>query len=134
MTFRLFLCVGYCNCEAMSIRVHLSFFFFFFPLVFFNYGFLRVDGWDEGLGGRYKKGRDYECIWLIHFTVQQELIQCCKAIMKEEVKVTQSCPTLCDAMDCSPPGSSVHGILQAVILEWVADPFSRGSSQLNSKK
>ena len=37
-------------------------------------------------------------------------------------------PTLCDPMDCSPPGSSVHGILQARILEWVAIPFSRGSS------
>ena len=35
---------------------------------------------------------------------------------------TQSCPTLCDLMDCSPPGSSVHGILQAGILEWVAIP------------
>ena len=35
-------------------------------------------------------------------------------------EVTQSCPTLCDPMDCSPPGSSVHGILQARILEWAA--------------
>ena len=43
--------------------------------------------------------------------------------------VAQLCPTLCDPMDCSPPGSSVHGILQARILEWVAIPFSRGSSQ-----
>ena len=40
----------------------------------------------------------------------------------------QSCPTLCDPMDCSPPGSSVHGLLQARILEWVAMPCSRGSS------
>ena len=40
----------------------------------------------------------------------------------------KSCPALCDSMDCSPPGSSVHGILQARILEWVARPFSRGSS------
>ena len=38
------------------------------------------------------------------------------------VLVTQSCPTLWDPMDCSPPGSSVHGILQARILEWVAFP------------
>ena len=45
------------------------------------------------------------------------------------VKVAQSCPTLCDPMDCSPPGFSVYGILQARILEWVAIPFSRGSSQ-----
>ena len=38
----------------------------------------------------------------------------------------QSCPTLCDPMDCSPPGSSVHGIFQTRILEWVAISFSRG--------
>ena len=43
-------------------------------------------------------------------------------------KSLQSCPTLCDPMDCSPPGSSVQGILQARILEWVAMPCSRGSS------
>ena len=42
-------------------------------------------------------------------------------------KLLQSWPTLCDPMDCSPPGSSVHGILQA--RNWVAMPFSRGSSQ-----
>ena len=45
------------------------------------------------------------------------------------MKVAQSCPTPCDPMDCSPPGSSVHGILQARILEWVAIPFSSGSYQ-----
>ena len=43
-------------------------------------------------------------------------------------KLLQLCPTLCDPEDCSPSGSSVHGILQAGILEWVAVPFSRGSS------
>ena len=43
--------------------------------------------------------------------------------------VAQSCPTLCDPMDCSPPGSSVYGIIQARILEWVATPSSRESSQ-----
>ena len=37
-------------------------------------------------------------------------------------KLPQSCLTLCDPMDCSPPGSSVHGILQSRILEWVASP------------
>ena len=42
--------------------------------------------------------------------------------------VAQPCLTLDDPMDCSPPGSSVHGILQSRILEWVAMPFSRGSS------
>ena len=44
------------------------------------------------------------------------------------VRLTQSCSTLCDPMDCSPPDSSVHGILQARILEWLAIYFSRGSS------
>ena len=43
--------------------------------------------------------------------------------------VLQSCPTLCNPMDHSPPGSSVHGILQAGILRWVAILFSRGFSQ-----
>ena len=43
-------------------------------------------------------------------------------------KLLQSCPTLCDPVDCSPPGSSVRGIFQARILEWVALPSSRGSS------
>ena len=47
---------------------------------------------------------------------------------KMYVKVAQSCPIFCDPMDSSPSGSSVHGILQARILEWVAIPFSRGSS------
>ena len=45
------------------------------------------------------------------------------------VLVTWSCPTLCDSMDCSPSGSSVHGILQARILAWVAISSSRASSQ-----
>ena len=42
---------------------------------------------------------------------------------------TKSCPTLCDPVDCSPPGSSVHGIFQTRILEWVAISFFRGFSQ-----
>ena len=45
-----------------------------------------------------------------------------------ESEVAQLCLTLCDPLDCSPPGSSVHGIFQAGILEWVAISFSRGSS------
>ena len=54
-----------------------------------------------------------------------------KSKKKKRVKmlVTQSCLTLCNPMDCSQPGSSVHGILQARILEWIAMPSSRGSSQ-----
>ena len=48
--------------------------------------------------------------------------------MSMKVLVTLSCPTLCKPMDCSLPGCSVHRILQARILEWVAISFSRGSS------
>ena len=48
---------------------------------------------------------------------------------KFEVLVAQSYLTLCNLMDCSPPGSSVHGILEARILECVPIPFSRGHSQ-----
>ena len=50
------------------------------------------------------------------------LLQCMK--VKSESEVTQSCPTLSDPMDCSPPGSSVHGIFQARVLEWGAIAFS----------
>ena len=48
---------------------------------------------------------------------------------ESESEITQSCPTLCDPMDCSLPGSSVHGIFQAIVLEWIVISLSRGSSQ-----
>ena len=44
-------------------------------------------------------------------------------------EVAQSCPTLCDPMDCSLPGSSVHGIFQAIVVEWIAISFSKGSPE-----
>ena len=50
-------------------------------------------------------------------------------LKKVKVLVAQLCSTLCNPMDCKPPGSSVPGILQAGILEWVAILFSKGSSQ-----
>ena len=57
-------------------------------------------------------------------TVQRVLVQEATPVhflqRESESKVAQSCPTLYNPMDCSPPGSSVHGILQARILEWVA--------------
>ena len=54
-----------------------------------------------------------------------------KTVFAESVraKLLQSCPTLCDPVDCSPPGCSVQGTLQARILEWVATPFARGPSR-----
>ena len=51
------------------------------------------------------------------------LLQCMK--VKSESEVVQSCPTLSNPMDCSPPGSSIHGIFQARVLEWGAIAFSK---------
>ena len=59
----------------------------------------------------------------------QEFLPCFSLLKCVCAKSLQSCPTLCDLMDCNPPGSSVHGILQARILESVAMPSSRGSSR-----
>ena len=53
---------------------------------------------------------------------------CVKPAPCMRAKLLQSCPTFCDPMDCSPPGSSIHGIFQAKILECIAMPFSRASS------
>ena len=61
------------------------------------------------------------CRWRMCFSM-------CRAWYWILCLVAKSCLTLCDHMDCSPPGSSVHGIFQARILEWVATSFSRGSS------
>ena len=49
--------------------------------------------------------------------------------VKSEREVAQSCPTLSDTMDCSPPGSSIHGIFQARVLEWSAIAFSKIKAQ-----
>ena len=65
---------------------------------------------------------DFRMDWLDLVAVQGTLYLCAKSF--------QSCPTLCDPVGCSPPGSSGHGILQARILEWVAMRFSRGSPSL----
>ena len=60
------------------------------------------------------------------------LLQCMK--VKSESEVTQSCPTLCNPVDCSLPGSSVHGIFQARILEWGAIAFSNDQPRQHIKK
>ena len=86
--------------------------------------------WDLG----YKKSQSTLDSWLIKKKRLFQSIHCScwgqliKSAKWKEVKVSHSCPILCDPVDCSPPGSSVHGILQARILEWVAIPFSMGSS------
>ena len=52
--------------------------------------------------------------------------------VKSEREVAQSCPTLSDPMDCSPPGSSIHGIFQARVLEWVALAFIPNIGKLSN--
>ena len=111
-------------------------------------------GMEWGMEERSKREGLHVYIHQMHFTVQQKLTQKCKQLYPNEffkkplvrknvsnldVLKTQCfsyvlvvcCSVVSDSMwpvDCSPPGSSVHGILQARILEWVAISFSRGSS------
>ena len=54
--------------------------------------------------------------------------------VKSESEVAQSCPTRCNPMDCSLPGSSVPGVFQARVLEWVAISFSRAYGIINDPK
>ena len=63
------------------------------------------------------------------FLFLSSIDQCLLKEEEGEGEVAQSCPTLCDPVDCSLPGFSVHGILQARILEWFTISFSRGSFQ-----
>ena len=69
------------------------------------------------------------CLFSLQSANQLHLSFCISQFSSEsESQVTQLCPTLCDPMNCSLPGSSVHGIFQARILEWVAISFSRKTS------
>ena len=70
----------------------------------------------------HAQGLQTPWVFLLHTKVKKSIR------LKVKVLATQSCSTLCDPMDCSPPGFSVHGILQARILQWIAFSFSRGSS------
>ena len=116
-----------------------------------------------GIEMNYIKGKTRVSLWIYHFYItfltscllqkaiityySQHIIKLCYEFLKIKelyieislrqhpapVLVAQSCPTLCNSIDCRPPGSSVHGILQERILEWVAIPFSRGSSWLRNR-
>ena len=74
-------------------------------------------------------------VWMFH-TINIEILKFMFYLFEHHVlcaEVAQSCQTLCDPMDCNLPGSSVHGILQARILYWIAMPSSRGSSWLRDR-
>ena len=63
------------------------------------------------------------CYWPVFSNFQILLIGVPKDTISES-EVAQSCPTLCNPVDCSLPGSSVHGIFQAIVLEWIAISFA----------
>ena len=67
--------------------------------------------------------------FLLKFSCFTVLLSCAVQQSESALLDAQSCLTLCDPMDCSPPGSSVHGIFLARILEWVAIYYARGSSR-----
>ena len=84
------------------------------------------------LGKEYDKAILSPCLFNLYaeyIMLNAELNESQAGIKIKWSEVAQSCLTLCNPVDCSPPGSSVHRILQARILEWVAISFSRGSSQ-----
>ena len=71
---------------------------------------------------------DKTCLKILGKIINLLVVLWCNYLLTVS-EVTQLCPILCDPVDCSPPGSSVHGILQARILEWVANSLTRESSQ-----
>ena len=85
-------------------------------------------GCDLGGSSQPRYQTRVSCIFL-HWQVDSlPLNHLGSSVCMGESSVIQSCLTLCDPMDCSSPGSSVHGTFKARILEWVAISFSRGSS------
>ena len=120
--FILFVCIRYHYMHGLLLMqtvtywwsIYVVSFSFFFPFCNFN----------EPTMNNY-------VLYICHYCKYTCRINLYKWIagLKDMYKLTQSCLTLCDPMNCSLPGSSVHGILQATILEWVTMPSSRGSSQ-----
>ena len=80
-----------------------------------------------GTAGSYSGGSIFNSLSNLHIVLHSDCIDLLspqQCISESESEVAQSCPTLSDAMDCSPPGSSIHGIFQARVLEWGAFAFS----------
>ena len=96
-----------------------------FHLTFF-YHMIKMQEYTKGISWRTKSDKGtlkWSCGKIRKLAVEKK-----SSIMDVKVSAAQLCPTLCNPKDCSPSVSSVHGTLQARILEWVTIPFSRGSS------
>ena len=107
----------------------------------FNFSFFNVTGWGIGLdyhdteGFALEMNRDHSVAFEIasKYCISDSSVDHDGYSISSEgflptvitVKITQSCPTLCNPMDCSLPGTSVHEIFQAIVLEWIAISFSR---------
>ena len=83
----------------------------------------------NSLNQNYQNDQNYQYSFIHSAKFLKYLLSWQWSGKKVKVLVAQLCPNLCNPMDCGPQGSSVCGIFQARVLEWVAVPFSRGSSQ-----
>ena len=88
-----------------------------------------TDSMDMSLSKLWETVKDRGAWWAVIHSVAKNQTRLSSSV----VLVAQSCPTLCNPRDSSPPGSSVHRILQAKILEWIDIPFSRRSSRLRDQ-
>ena len=101
-----------------------------------SYGFSSSHVWMWELDYKESWAAKNWCSWTVVLEKTLESPLDCKEIQSVHPKgseVTQSCPTLCNPMECSLPGSSFHGFFQAIVLEWIAISFSRGSSQARDR-
>ena len=117
------------SCPSVSLWIHLLLCVLFASILFPAWGCRQSKEFGEFLSiflfFSYTNIKEAKlCFFFLNVCVCVCVCACARTCL-----VTQSRPTLCNTMDHSPPASSVHGILQARILEWIAFPFSRGSSQ-----
>ena len=112
------------NKGSKSKQTWWDIYFFLFYFIFKLYITVLVlpNNWPAGISRRLQNSKNLQCKFHC-----QRLFKKIKGKDFVVVLVAKSCPTLWDPMDCSPPGSSVYGIFQARILEWVAFSSSKGS-------